>query len=358
MSGEPEVFTQRVDGTGLYYLGALGGLEGLNYDDTLPGGSNSMSVSLDYDPTKRHEAFSIGRRVSVAKGGSVQWEGSMLEPQAGDGGWSLTANGAGNWGTNFRAVYTTWNATDALDQAISRGLRWIRGTTSGAFLGQQQDSASMNITDFMNLMTSPASQTWRVHRVQAGLQVDLIPIPSNVTRLLICTSPVARTIAGYVNRLYARYQVTLDSGGNPATTALVNSAQAANIAAHDVLEDYWELSDAGILTSGAATALAAAALSKYDAASYAGPFTAQHGDYLTVGGVPVDLGCEHSGEVAQLILADGSYGGEVLPTPPITFPVGKVAHDVPTNSLNITPFQAWTGDLSNVLSSLAPKAPA
>lgn len=358
MSGEPEVFTQRVDGTGLYYLGSLGGIEGLNYGDTMPGGSDGMSCQLDYDPTRRHEAFNLGRRVSVVKGGSVQWEGSLLEPQAGDAGWSITASGAGNWGTGFRAVYTTWNATDAIDQAISRGLRWIRGATSGAFLGQQQDSASMSITDFMNLMASPASQTWRVHRVQAGLQVDLITIPSNVTRLLICSTPAARTIAGYVNRLFTRYQVSLDTGGNAAVTALVNSAQAANIAAHDVLEDYWDLSDAGVLTSGAATALAAAALAKYDAASYAGPFTAQQGDYLTVGGVPVDNGCEHAGEVCQLILADGSYGGEVMPTPPITFPVGKVAYDVPTQSLAITPFQAWTGDLANVLASLAPKAPA
>lgn len=358
MSGEPEITTARVDGTGLFYLGSLGGIEGLNYDDTMPGGSSSASFQLDYDPTRRHEAFSLGRRISVLKGGSVQWEGTLLEPQAGDGGWSITGNGAGNWGSNFNAVYTTWNATDAIDQAIARGLRWIRGATSGAFLGQQQDSGSIKITDFMNLMASPASQTWRVHRVQAGLQVDLITIPSNVTRLLICSAPAARTIAGYVNRLYARYQVTLDTGGTPATTALVNSAQAANIAAHDVLEDYWDLSDAGVMTGSAATALAAAALTKYDAASYAGPFTAQQGDYLTVGGVPVDNGCEHAGEVVQLILADGSYGGEVMPTPPITFPVGRVQFDAPSGSLSITPFQAWTGDLSNVLASLAPKAPA
>ena len=55
-------------------------------------------------------------------------------------------------------------------------------------------------------------------------------------------------------------------------------------------------------------------------------------------GVPVDLGCEHAGEVVQLVLADGPYGSEVSAFPPVTFPVGKFEFDEEHRSGNVYPY--------------------
>lgn len=360
MAGE-SVFTTRVDGTGRVYLGQLGGVDGLVYSDSLPGGPAALSCTLQADPARRPEALNVGRRVCVLKGGSIQWEGSLTEPAPGDGSWSVAADGAGTWGGRFRATYTSpWGpgtADEVISGAISRGLRWVKGTVTGGLVTQPVESGASDVGEFLAGLTSPQSSTWRVQRVHAGLQVNLIPIPSVVTRLLITTQPVARTVAGYTNVLYTRYQSGIDSAGDTATFATVSAANAASIAAHDRLEDQWDLTSSGLLTAGAATTLAGNALGKYQAASYAGPFTVARGQYLSTGGVAVDLACEHAGEVAQLIMAGGPYGAE-LRAGPVIFPVGGVSYDSDNDQLAITPLQSYTGSLSDVLSLLTPKAPA
>lgn len=357
MTGQPQVFTTRPDGTGLRYLEEIAPVSGLSYGDTMPGGSDNATMLFEFPPDQRHEVINVGRRLYVNKGGGRQWSGSLAEPAPGDGGWTLTADGAGNWGNRFQAVYSSYTASDVLTQAVGRGLPWIVGSVSGGFLGDVKDSASQTVTEFMNAITKPQSQTWRVHQVNSGLQVDLINIPTTVTRLMVCTAPVARTIAGYYNRIFGRYESAADSGSTPATFGLRNIANSTSISLHDVLETFWDLSGSGVLSSGTVDGLLTSALAKYTAASYAGPFTVQPGQYLTTGGVPVDLGCEHAGEVVQLIMMDGPVGAE-LGGPPVKFPVGKVQYTADSDSLEITPFQAWSGTLTDIMTALTPVAPA
>lgn len=357
MTGQPQVISTRIDGSGLFYLGSLGHVDALTYADAMPGGPDSASFVLQYPPSQRHEAFNLGRRLHVIKGGGIQWSGSLVEPTPGDAGWTITADGAGNWGTRFDAIYSSYTADDVITQAIARGLPWIKGSVGGGYYGTVVDSGSQTVTEFLNATTRPQSQTWRVRRVSAGLQVDVIPIPTGVTRLLVCTNPVARTVAGYYNRLYARYEATADSSGTAATYATRSASNAASISLHDVLEAYWDLSGSGVLSASAVDGLLASALAQYTAASFAGPYTVQHGQYLTVGGVPVDLGCEKAGEVAQLIMMDGPQGAQLTPGP-VTFPVGKVEYTASSDSLAVSPFQLWTGSFSDMLNTLTPVAPA
>lgn len=340
-----------------YWLDNLGGIPDLAYSDTMPGGSELLTCTLQYPSNLRHEALDPGRRVQVYRGASIQWEGIMNEPTPADNGWQLQADGAGAWGNNYRATYSSWNATDPLNGAISRGLDWLVGSTAGAYLGTAQPNGSMSITDFMNLLTTPQSNTWRLQRIWAGLQVNVMNIPSAVTRLLITTLPAARTLAGYVNVLVIRYQATADKGATPGTYATVTATLPDSIARHGRLESFWDLSDAGVLTSAAALALGNSALAKYQASSYLGPYTVSRGQYLTIGGVPVDLACEHAGEVVQLILADGPTGGEIYPGPHL-FQVGKVNYLAANDTLEVTPFQTWRHDISSIMTKLAPKAPA
>jgi hypothetical protein len=353
-------WTAAVDGTDQQYLGRYGHVADAVFSDQMPGGPLSMTCSLESDPRVQPQALDPGRRVIIGVGGRIQWEGILLQPVAGDNGWSVSADGAGTWGTRYQADYNAggYTAENIIDRALGRGLRWVRGTVSGGMLVNPADSASQSITDFLNSITSPQSTTWRVSRKQAGWQVDLIPIPSTVTRLLITNVAAVRTLAGYINALYARYQVTADSGGTPATFLTATGTNAASIAKHDRTEDYWDLTSAGVMTGTTALGLTNSALAKYQAASYGGPFVVNQGQYLTVGGAPVDLASETAGEVVRLILADGPYGGEIGVAPPITFPVGQVQYNANEHTLQVTPFQSWRNDLGNVLGLIAPKAPA
>jgi len=361
------VFTQAVDGTGQYYLDALGTVTDLKYDDTMPGGSNALTCTLQADPRWRHVALNPGRRLLVAKGGSIQWEGRLAEPTPGDGGWALQGEGAGTWGSRFRAFYpTTGNPqqqntpANVLGGAIQRGLRWVIGTVvpPGPNPYYAFDNASISITDYMNALASPAASTWRLTRTWAGLEVDLIPIPTTVTRLLITEVPATRTLAGYINSLYVKYMSRPDGGGYQAAFGLQNVSNPTNMAKHDVTEDFWDVSSPGVLTQAQASQVGSTAISKYLAASYAGPFVVQPGQYLTTGGSPVDLACENAAEVVQLVLADGPYGGEVAPAPPVTFPVGSVQYSDKDGTLTVTPFQSYRADWSTLLGLLMPRAPA
>lgn len=354
----PLVATARVDGSGLYYLGHLGGVESLSYSDSMAGGPLSLTLGLDYDPSQRHEAISPGRRIYVYRGLSTAWEGRLLEPVPSDNGWTITADGAGAFGNYYQADYTSWTASNIVSRAITRGLRWIAGSLSGGNLTQPPDSASATVTDALNQITTTQSTTWRVHRVQAGWQVDMISVPTTPTRLLIATVPQARTLAGYINALYVKYQATADKGNVAATYGLQTATLPDSIARHDRMEAYWDISSGGVLSSSSALNQAKAALGKYQAASYATTITVSPSQYLTMGGVPVDLACEKAGEVVQLMLADGPTGGEIYPVPPVKFPVGQVTYDAIADTLDVTPYQSWKNDLSSVLSLLAPASAA
>lgn len=355
--GYSQVATFRPDGTDARYLGRLGHVTDLAWTDTRPGGNEQLTCTLQVDPRTQPTALTPGRLIRTYRGASIQWEGTLDQPAPGDGGWAVTARGAGTWGGLYQAIYTTWTAADILNQAIARGLGWVTGNVGGGYLAQQTDSGAQTVTDFLNAYTSPGSMTWGVRRGYAGNLINVFPIPTTPTRILISTVPAQRTLAGYYNCIWIRYQ-----NNHPATASatsptylLTSVTNAASIAKHGRQETYWDLSAAGYLTLAQAQAYGAAALAKYQAASWSGPFTVAPGQYKTMGGASIDLGTEHAGEVVRLVLADGPYGGEVTPAPPVQFYVGKYEYHDGDGTAIITPFQYWASDLAGMLQSLTPQ---
>jgi hypothetical protein len=349
------VATRAPDGTNFTPLGSLGHVAGLVYSDAMPGGNDSLTCTLQVPASYRHPAFDPGRVTEVYRGGSKIWEGILGEPTPGDGGWALSATGAGNYGDRYLSIWSTWNQNDPIDQAITRGLRWNKPSfaSTGLYLAEQQDSGSQTVTDFLTLITRPGAYTWHVGRRNT---LSVFPIPATPTRVLMLGTPAARSLAGYINALTGRYQ-SADDGTNPATFALSTATNAASIAKHQRTEAFWDITQAGTISSGTASGYVTTALSRYQAASWAGPLTVRHGQYLTTTGVPVDLGCEVAGEVVLLMLADGPYGGEVSPSPPVTFPAGRVEYDDTAQTLAVTPFQAVPSDLPSLLGALATTLP-
>jgi hypothetical protein len=348
-------------------LGQLGSISGLQYGWAWPGGGSSMTCNLLREPGPIFDAIKLGRIVKIMRGGGVLWEGSMQSPVPSSSGWTLTAQGNGTYGDNYSAIYTTWDQNDAVNQAISRGLRWANPgiAATGLYLGQQEDSGSQQITAFMSNLVTYGAYTWGVDQY-GNLSVYPLPVPPfTPDRIIVAQAPAARTITADVNTVWLNYQVTADpttttdssgtdttSSTTAATNALTSVSNTADQAEHGTFEQYADLSSATtIATAGAAQAIGNSLLSQYQMANYSQPFTVMPGQLLTMGGVPVDLGTEKDQHVYQVWIFDGSYGGEIIPGLPC-FVGGAVTFNDDTQSLQITPFQSVAADFSSLVTAV------
>jgi hypothetical protein len=348
------------------WLGQVGHVAALKYSWTLPGGADQLSCNLMVSASTRTEATDPGRIVQVYRGGGVIWEGVMTEPTPTTAGWTLSAVGAGNYGTNYAAIYTdTWptgEPDEAVNQAIARGLRWVNpgiGLPSGIWVGQPVDSGAQTITDLLNLTsTYQGNLTWQVATGPSGNVLTVFPPPATVNRLLLVRQPAARTLGGDVNVIWLRYQSVADNAtaGTAATFAVTSATSAASIALHGRREAYMDLSSAGTLSAGTAQAVGNAVLLRYQRANFAGPFAAGAGDLMTTGGQGMDLGLNHAGAVAQLVLVDYGYGGEVT-LGPVTFLIGGYAYDDDALTGTVTPFQYLDTSFSGLMAAAVANLP-
>lgn len=343
------------------WLGAIGHVMNLTYGTNIPGGCDKFQCTLEVSPNYRNVAMDPGRIVRVMRGATVVWDGILDEPQPNTDGWTLTAVGTGAQASNVRAFYTSlWPASEpdqSINNAIGRGLRWINpgvGTPSGAWLGQSVDPGDQSIADLLNLVCTRGGLLWYVNSQPGitGNTLSVFPLPTVVNYNLIVTTPVGRTLGGNWNTLFLRYQATADNTdtGATATYGTVSVTNAASVAKYGPMEQYADLSNAGVMTSAQAQTVGNYILSIYQRVTFNGPFTVQPGQVVTTGGQPVDLGTLQAGCVMQLILTDYGYGGEVTPQFPITFIVGTYSWNDQTQQATITPYQTLNQSLQSLLS--------
>jgi|SRR5580704_5504973 hypothetical protein len=342
------------------YLGTLGVVTALTYSFTCPGGADQLTATVMVPASYRNQMLNPGWQVRVTRGGHVVWTGKLDEPVPTAAGWTLTAVGDGNRGTDFRAVFSgTWPAgipDDPVNEAIARGLPWVNagiGSPAGMWLGQAQDSGSMTVTDLLNLLCTRGGLTWYANSQpggRPGTDLSVFPLPTTVNRLLVVTDPAPRTLGGDINTLYLRYEI--DDGvasSTSATYGLTSVQNAASVAAHGVIEDYMDLSSAGVMPAITAQTVGNYVLQNYQRASFAGPFTGSYGQLLNAGGVPVDPGTDQAGTVMRAILTDYGAGGEVSMAP-VTWLTGAYLWDDFAQKFTVTPYQNLDQSLSGLLS--------
>jgi len=352
-----QVVTRRPDGSQPIWLGRVGHVTGLDLSHAVPGGPDQLSCILQTTTAGRPVAIQAGRQVQAYAGVRCVWDGQLDEPTPGGDGWQITAHGAGAFAQQFRAFWSsTWASgaapSDAVDQAITRGMRWINPgfnpPPSGAWMGQVPDNASLNIADLLNLLCSRGGLTWQAQCTARGnvLRFITVPVaPVTPTRLLVATGPVARTMGGVVNAITIRYQVSTDSSGavSYATTTVTN---AAMIAMYGRSEQFLDISNAGNQTAGQAQAVGNWVLNRYQQAAWAGPFTVNPGQYLTNRGSRINLATEQAGEVVRLLVAD--YGGAVSAGVPVTFLVGNYEYNEESGTAQVTPFGSVRTDFTTL----------
>jgi hypothetical protein len=348
------------DGSDPHWLGEYGHVGNLQYSHSYPGGPSTMQCVLDRPPSYRVASMSPGRRVQVCRGASIVWQGVLDEPQPAENAWTITGTGIGSLGNDFCDVWSTWrDPNDHLNQAIGRGLPWKNPgiSTTGIWLGDQQDSGSEQITDYLTESTVQGIVSWSVDARDGTFTTA--PIPTVADRLLVCTAPVARTVADDINRMFIKYQITNDDSGSATvapTTATYGVAVAestADIALHGPREFYYDLTANGIMAESDVIQNGQNILARYNRASFGGTFSARQGQLLNLGGYPVDLGSQKAGFVARLLLANLGYGGEVSAVP-VTVLAGAYTYYDSTQTAEISPFQRVASSLQDLLASVFP----
>ena len=356
--GSSTVMTMNQDRTQKQVMGGpeTGPVTGLGWSDTYSGGPADCSFTVNTPQGQAQpKALAAGRLVEISRGAMVQYTGILNKPTPNDaGGWDVTAKGSGQWGDDFRDIWSTWtDVNDALGQAVTRGLKWKLQTYSNTplYLVDQQESASQSVTDLLNMVTKPGYYGWHIGRRRL---LSIAAVPSAPTRLLFSSSPQARALVT-VNALYAKYQISADNAdsGAAASYGQALATNSGSVARFGRVEQEWDISGAGTMSLGTAQAWAAAALSRYTGLSWAGDIPVTYGQYTDLTGVPQDIGCEHAGEVVRLFLADGPYDAEISPFPPVTFVVAKLAFDETTEAGAVTPLNQIQTDLGSLLESMA-----
>jgi len=368
----PEVITLDAAGRpgSAIALGQLGHLYQMVYSFSTSGGADQFACTLSKPSSYRTDAMNPGRRVRVTLGASDIWAGILDEPQPSDSGWQLSAHGAGQMGGDYRADYHTWGdgvIDEAVNNAIARGLDWINpgiGTPAGMWLGQKADPGSLSVPELLDLACTRGGLVWYVSTRPRGNVLSVTKLPTNVNRLLVANGPVARTLGGDINALQVNYKTHLPQppgvrffNGSDAPNKNLNIPQFsrtwatddASIARHGRMESFLNLESAPPMSEADARARGDYILSRYQRASFAGPFTLHYGQLLTTGGHPVNLAAEQARTCCRLLLSDYGYGGEVIPGAPQII-TGNYQYSVDDGVGQIMPLQTLRHDFESLMS--------
>jgi hypothetical protein len=360
MRGQTQIVTYAPDGTQPRWLSQYGSYDGVQLGWSTPGGCATLACTFRRPPRWRNDALNPGRLVRACRGGSFVWKGILDEPVPAADGWAVTATGAAAAAQDYLGIYSVaWGTgvfNDAVDQAIARGLDWVRvtniGAVSGLWTGQQVDSGAQSIIDLLNLGCNKGGLTWTVQTAPQGNLLTVYALPATPNRVLVSGNPEARSIGAGPSDLYIRYQASADAAG-AATYALTSVSNPTDRAQHGRRESLMDISSAGVYTAGLAQTQGNLVLKRWQRSGFSDPFTVAQGELLSQGGQEVDLGSFWQADcqpamVCELWLADYSYGGEQ--TPGVSkFMVGSYLWDEDSGTAVITPFDNARRDFASVL---------
>lgn len=388
------------------WMGSVGHVTGLQLEWSKPGGPTSLQCNLTCPPTFRPKGISCGRRIQAFRGGSCIWDGTLQEPQASATGWTITANGTGTEGSNFAAYYTSWNTDNPVNEAIGRGMRWRNdgiGTPPGIYgltSANVQDSGSLTVEDFLNLITQTGQLYWSVeppmsvgipcepwvlrvrafptdisgNPLSAGVSTpeqwniqewQRIDLKAKLQRLppdlyLVSTSPVSRTLNGTYNTLMCRYKATPDipatsaSGtGIAATYGTIVVDQPSAVAAQGRVEYYLDMTSNDVMTAAQVVQVAQNILTRYIRLSFYSPYTVTPGRLMNNGGEPVDLCLDWSGKMVTVLGDNAPLGGDVTMTP-TTFFIADYLYDDDSQTATVTPYQSAGKDIQSIIAASYP----
>ena len=159
--------------------------------------------------------------------------------------------------------------------------------------------------------------------------------------------------------VFVRYQSAADKGGANAQYGI--TSVTSNRDALGRVEDFMDLSSAGVQTAGQAQAPASAVLAKYQRVAFTDAVTFAYGALRTLGGAAIDPGCFYTegsvGMVCKLLLADYTPPADVIVGAPSVL-VGSYQWDDATMTGTLQPAESVRHNFSSLMQMIADSRPA
>lgn len=263
-----------------------------------PGGSDQLTWSLDTPLLGR------GNQEVTAYFGPVPvWAGSLIEPDSSQpqitaiGAWHEAANSSGR---GYAALGSSGAATNipnvAIDQAISRGLRWTRpNSIRSTAISIDISSGPVNLADMLDSWGEDNGQRWGVDpRRQVYAKAD-DTAPSYQT--LPLREGLGFALDNYASTLVGRY--ISSSTHAPATLIYPPSSTADPPYGH--AEELVDLTGKGEISSTTATNILKSLITLGRAVpQWTAELQFAYGEILNMGGVPVALETVDAGKMLRV----------------------------------------------------------
>jgi hypothetical protein len=245
-------------GVPLHALGTIGDLE---FSTTWPGprggggGFLVCSWSMNLPRAFNHPALRLGAPVELSAGPVVVGRAFMAEPDRNE--WAFTADGVLRQGERFGAVDSSGAASADVSvvvaAAIARGLAWKVPQTGlpGGAVGTDP-SQYPTVTDVLNAYCTANGKRWWIDR-DSTLQIGTDPT-SPTWALAPGTPSMSSADDDFATRIWLRYLAAAATDTTPDVFA--NATAVSSETRWGVQEISQDVSNLGVLTSSAATALA------------------------------------------------------------------------------------------------------
>lgn len=333
------------------WLGSLGSQSGLRFATTYPGGPADFAMTLTVPPSsRRHRAWTPGRRISVWSGGTRVWYGFLEEPSVSDYGViGLSGVGIASAAARFGAVapgpssdYNGLFVDAQVDAAISRGWAVKRVDNTPGLFGAMWGGT---VKDSLDKAAELTGQYWVIVPDTGELHWELAPVqPSFV--LWATGQAGGRTLNDTVNALYP-YFADSAAGGAKKIGSAITSATA--ITAHGRLEGLLDLTNIGQISAAQAATAATEAFNRQGSrARWSGSFLAAKPALCNIGGAPANPAWVRAGRRLRVWLANIDQGGETSPGP-VEFVIGQAEYDDDTETVSVTPLESARSDLFGLL---------
>lgn len=328
----------------------------------MPGGCYEASWTMDLPPHASHPDLIPGRRVEVWDGPVRVWTGELTEPDRGEP-WSLYARGLARVAAEYLCLDATGapssKPTTSVDEAIIRGLPWIRyDALSDVAFSAAASTVDLNRVDaLLNAWSEEAGKRWAVFADRIVIATADPTTPKWVLSPGIGVMGVADD--EYATHVTARYvsSVTADGVPNGWAQVTVPEPPAPSPAAdrYGRREFPLDLTPLMLLTAARAKSLAQGRLDQASARmGWTSPIEATADELTTMGGVPARLSQIQAGDMLRIngiLDADGNLriGASV------DVVLGEVRYADGAQSIYLAPVGLVPRSLSDVLA--APAAP-
>lgn len=307
-----------------------------------PGGSDELTWSAVDFPAKLAKG---GADVRAYHAGACVWCGYLLEPDPSQD--QMTAQGLWRLAEKFVALDGAGAATTvpntAIDQAISRGLPWVRRSSiSGSSVGSVDVSQGpVMLTDLLDGFTDASSTTRRWGVDTAGAVYVADDSTAVAYQVTVMKGGLGYALDDYASTLLARY---FDSGTSTYKTVTVTSGPA--VSAHGHQEQVVDLTTKAPMTAAQATQITTNLLNLAKATpQWTAPLNVSYGELLSAGGVPVSLETVKAGETVRVWSTDLSRNGSGY----VDFMIGRT--QLSDGVLTISPLQLAPRSLVDVLTA-------